>query len=66
MSEEKRYGVTLPIKGYVYLELKATSEKHAIELAFQKEVTVKDIEEWETVQKGGEADEAFAEELEPN
>ncbi len=47
-----RYGVRLPVSGYVYVEVEADDEEAAIEAAFMSDDVVRDnIEEWETHQQ---------------
>jgi len=43
----KTYAVTVPITGYVYLELKAENEEEARLKAFAADVSTEDIEEWD-------------------
>lgn len=44
----KKWEVSLPISGYVCVEVEAEDEESAIEAAFMSDITTKDIEEWET------------------
>lgn len=44
----KRYSVSIPITGYVIVEIDAESEEAAIEAALDTEITSDLIEEWET------------------
>jgi hypothetical protein len=42
------YGVTLPVTAKLYIEIEASSEEEAIELAVNAEVNSGMIEEWST------------------
>lgn len=44
----RMYGVTIPIAGYVYKEVVADSEEHALDIVLDGEFTNADIEQWET------------------
>lgn len=44
---KKEYEVILPITGYVSVNVMAESEEDAIQEAFQRDITYKDIESWE-------------------
>lgn len=44
------YGVSLPVTGYIYVEVEASTEEEAQELAFAKEHKTEDIEEWDVCQ----------------
>jgi len=41
-----KYGITIPIAGFVWLEVEADDEDHAKELAFDHQFEPKDIQEW--------------------
>ena len=44
----KQFGVTLPLTGYIYLEVEAEDEQDAIEKAMSSDqVKIDNIEEWE-------------------
>lgn len=43
----KKWGVRLPVSGYVYVEVEAADEDAAIEAAFDAAFDARDIEEWE-------------------
>ena len=47
----KKYGVSIPIAGYVYIEVEADSEEDAIDKAFDKGYEDKDIAEIEMFDK---------------
>lgn len=44
----KKWEVSLPISGYVCVEVEAEDEESAIEAAFEAHITKDMIEEWET------------------
>jgi hypothetical protein len=46
----RTFAVTIPIAGHAFLEVEATSEEEAIELAMNK-VTIDDVESWEAVEQ---------------
>lgn len=46
-----KYGVSIPVAGFVYTEVEADSEKEAIEKAFDVDHTPDDIEEWGIYEK---------------
>lgn len=43
----KTYGVSIPVAGYIYIEIEAEDENDAKEKAFQSDIDIKDIEEWD-------------------
>lgn len=43
-----RYYVTLPIAGYLGVEVEANNEEQAIETAIMSDISVDDIMEWDT------------------
>jgi hypothetical protein len=45
------YSVSLPITGYVVLDVEADSEDAAIDRAFEQEITNDHIEEWQVHQQ---------------
>ncbi len=47
----KKFGVRIPVTGYVSLEVTAEDEDEAMEKAWETEVTIGDITEWETVEQ---------------
>lgn len=46
-----RYYVTLPIAGYVSVEVEADNEAQAIETAMMSDISVDDIIEWDTYRR---------------
>jgi hypothetical protein len=42
----KRYGVCIPITGFVYVEVEAGSKREAIDKAFEQDLSEAEIEEW--------------------
>ena len=50
MSEKRIYGVTVPIAGHAYIEVEASSEEEAQEMAFQN-VEVRDMQEWDALKQ---------------
>jgi len=42
----KTFGVTLPFTGTLYVEVEATSEEEAIDVALQTEVSSENFESW--------------------
>lgn len=44
----KKYNVRIPVTGVVDVEVDAENEEEAIEAALQKEISNKDLTEWET------------------
>lgn len=44
----KTYGVTLPVTGILYVEVEAENENDAIDKAMEADVTIDDIQEWES------------------
>ncbi len=69
MSKLKNYTVVLPVTGSLYVEVKAESEEAAIEKAFEKDLTVDMLEDWNVHREicqgnvfHGEQNEAYAEE----
>ena len=47
----KSYYVTIPITGYVFVDIQAESEDEAKEKAFNSDFCSNDIEEWSTHEK---------------
>jgi hypothetical protein len=47
----KKYGVEIPIAGYVYIEVEAENKEEAIEIALETEWSNDDIEELDTYNK---------------
>lgn len=50
----KQWSVTLPITGYVVVEVETDDdgdEEDAIETALSSEVSIKDVQEWETLRR---------------
>ena len=47
----KKFGVTIPLTGYVYVELEAESEEEAVAKGMAEDFSVVDIEDWETVEQ---------------
>lgn len=47
----KVYGVSMPITGFVYVEVEAESEEDAKKAFYEQEITVSDVEEWDTCEE---------------
>jgi hypothetical protein len=47
----KKFGVRIPVTGYVYLEVMAEDEEEAMEKAWETEATLEDVAEWETIEQ---------------
>ena len=43
----KRYALSIPITGLVYMEIEAESEEDAKQKAFMSDVTTENIDEWD-------------------
>ena len=44
----KTYGVSIPITGTVYIEVTAKTEEDAIDKAFMSDLTLDNVESWDT------------------
>jgi hypothetical protein len=44
----KKYQVTIPISGVIYVDVEAESEEEALEKGLEMELKTQDIAEWET------------------
>lgn len=44
-----KYSVTIPIAGHVVVEVEASNDEEAIDRAIERNLTMDDIEEWETL-----------------
>jgi hypothetical protein len=47
----KNYYVILPIAGHITVTVEAENEKDAIQKALETDVSVNDIDEWQTMEK---------------
>ena len=47
----KNFAVSVPIAGFIYIEVEAENEEEAKQKAFESDAGVRDIEEWDMHEK---------------